>query len=136
MRELGNLYTAALPAWLAAGFEQAYEENVDLTGKTVLAIGYGSGDAAEAIPLTVCEGWREAASKIGFAHALDNAIELTREQYEQKHDGVEIDVGYVPNGEFVVERVGQRVSGEFQDIGVEYYRYIPDLSAVRERAAE
>jgi hydroxymethylglutaryl-CoA synthase len=136
MRELGNLYTAALPAWLAAGFEQAYEEDVDLTGKTVLAIGYGSGDAAEAIPLTVCEGWREAASKIGFARALDGAIELTQEQYEQKHDGLAIDVGYVPNGEFVVERVGERVSGDFQDIGVEYYRYIPDLTATEIRAAE
>jgi hydroxymethylglutaryl-CoA synthase len=136
MRELGNLYTAALPAWLAAGFEQAAHEDVELAGKTVLAIGYGSGDAAEAIPLTVCEGWRAAASKIGFARALEGSIELTREQYEQRHDGLDVDVGYVPNGEFVVERVGQRVTGEFQDIGVEYYRYVPDLSAVAERAAE
>jgi hydroxymethylglutaryl-CoA synthase len=102
----------------------------------VLAIGYGSGDAAEAIPLTVCAGWREAAKKIGFARALEGSIELTREQYEQRHDGVELDLGYVPNGEFVVERVGHRVTGEFQDIGVEYYRYVPDLSAVAERAAE
>ncbi|MDB4990427.1 MAG: hydroxymethylglutaryl-CoA synthase family protein [Myxococcaceae bacterium] len=129
MRDLGNLYTAALPAWLAAGFEHALESGVDLTGQTLLAIGYGSGDAAEAMPLLVSKGWREAASKIGFARALDNGIELTREQYEQRHDGGEIDVGYVPNGEFVVERVGHRVTGDFQDIGVEYYRYVPDQAA-------
>jgi hydroxymethylglutaryl-CoA synthase len=92
-------------------------------------MGYGSGDAAEAIPLQVSKGWRKAAEKIGFARALDNGIELTREQYEQRHDGVEIDVGYVPSGEFVVERVGHRVTGDFQDIGVEYYRYVPDLAA-------
>jgi hydroxymethylglutaryl-CoA synthase len=126
MRELGNLYTAALPAWLAAGFEQALHNNVELAGKTMLAVGYGSGDAAESIPLVVSAGWREAASKIGFARSLDNGIELTREQYEQRHDGIEIDVGYVPNGEFVIERVGHRVTGNFQDVGVEYYRYVPD----------
>jgi hydroxymethylglutaryl-CoA synthase len=138
MRELGNLYTAALPAWLAAGFEHALEDGADLAGQTVLAMGYGSGDAAEAIPLHVCQGWREAASKIGFARALEGAIELTREQYEQRHDGVDIQIDYVPNNEFVIERIGHRVTGDFQDIGVEYYRFVPDLVAAGEqvRAAE
>lgn len=135
MRDLGNLYTAALPAWLAAGFEHAVEENVDLAGQTLLAVGYGSGDAAEAFPLVVVPGWREAAQKIGFARALDGEVELTREQYEQRHDGHLVELGYQPNGEFVVERVGHRVTGDFQDIGVEYYRYVADVHAV-ERAAE
>jgi hydroxymethylglutaryl-CoA synthase len=138
MRDLGNLYTAALPAWLAAGFEHALEDGVDLTGQTLLAMGYGSGDAAEAIPLQVSKHWREAASKIGFARALEGAIELTREQYEQRHDGREIEIDYVPNNEFVIERVGHRVTGDFQDIGVEYYRFVPDLASASEqvRAAE
>jgi hydroxymethylglutaryl-CoA synthase len=130
MRELGNLYTAALPAWLAAGFEDALEEGVELAGQTVLAIGYGSGDAAEAIPLVVSKHWKEAAAKIGFARALDGAVELTREQYERRHDGHAVDVGYQPNNEFVVERVGDRVTGDFQDIGVEYYRFVPDATAL------
>lgn len=138
MRELGNLYTAALPAWLAAGFEHALEDGADLTGQTLLAVGYGSGDAAEAIPLHVCKGWREAAAKIGFGRALEGAVELTREQYEQRHDGVSIDLPYVPNNEFVIERVGHRVTGDFQDVGVEYYRYVPDHAAAGDvvRAAE
>ncbi len=135
MRDLGNLYTAALPAWLAAGFEHALEEGVELAGQTWLAIGYGSGDAAEAIPLSVAANWREAAGKIGFARALAGAVELTREQYERRHDGVEVELPYVPSDEFVVERVGQRVVGDFQDVGVEYYRYVPELADV-ERAAE
>ncbi|MET0342521.1 MAG: hydroxymethylglutaryl-CoA synthase, partial [Polyangiales bacterium] len=135
MRDLGNLYTAALPAWLAAGFEHAVEDGVDLAGKTILAVGYGSGDAAEAIPLKVVPGWREAAEKIGFSRALEGEVELSREQYEQRHDGHLVELGYQPNGEFVVERVGHRVTGDFQDIGVEYYRYVADVHAVG-RAAE
>jgi hydroxymethylglutaryl-CoA synthase len=136
MRELGNLYTGALPAWLAAGFEQAREEGVDLAGKTLLAVGYGSGDAAEAMPLQVVPGWEEAAAKIGFKRALEGAIDLTREQYEQRHDGLEADVPYQPRGEFIVERVGENVSGDNQDIGIEYYRYVPEAGELSQAAAE
>lgn len=134
MRELGNLYTAALPAWLAAGFEQARAEGAALAGQTLLAVGYGSGDAAEAIPLQVVAGWEEAASKIGFARALEGAVELTREQYEARHDGKSVEVPYEPRGEFIVERVGERLSGDGQDIGIEYYRYIPDAGEVAKAA--
>jgi hydroxymethylglutaryl-CoA synthase len=134
MRELGNLYTAALPAWLASGFEHALSEDVELAGQTLLAVGYGSGDAAEAIPLHVVPGWREAAAKIGFARSLEGAVELTREQYERRHDGLEAGVPYEPRGEFVVERVGERVSGEFQDIGIEYYAYVPETAEIAKAA--
>jgi hydroxymethylglutaryl-CoA synthase len=136
MRDLGNLYTAALPAWLAAGLEDAYGEHLDIAGQTVLAVGYGSGDAAEAIPMQVVQGWEEAASKIGFARALEGAVELSQEQYEKRHDGATVEVAYTPSGEFVVERVGQRVTGDFQDVGIEYYRYVPASSDAILSAAE
>ena len=125
VRDLGNLYTAALPAWLGAALEDAASGTDDLTGKTMLALGYGSGDAAEAIPLRIAEGWREAAAKLGFAEALEGAVDLDREQYEALHDGTEdlqID-GVSPRG-FVVERVGERYDPEFQDLGIEYYRWV------------
>ena len=63
MKDIGNVYCAALPAWIAAGLEDAYERDLDLAGGKVLAIGYGSGDAAEAIPMTVAPTWKEAASR-------------------------------------------------------------------------
>jgi len=130
MRDLGNLYTAALPAWLAAGLEEAYETGEDLAGKTVLAVGYGSGDAAEAMPMTVVPGWEEAASRIGLGRALEQFVELTREEYEQRHDGTPVTVAYKPRGEFVVESVGDRTDAAFQDIGIEYYRYVPEAGEI------
>src|SRR5690606_19185008 len=33
VKDLGNLYSAALPAWIAAGLEQALEEDVELCGE-------------------------------------------------------------------------------------------------------
>ena len=83
-----------------------YEEGKDSAGKTLLAVGYGSGDAAEAIPLQVVAGWEQAAAKIGVARALAGAVELTREQYERRHDGTGCGVALRAAREFVVERVG------------------------------
>ena len=76
MLDLGNLYTAALPAWMAAGFEQALDENSLAAGQEVLTLGYGSGDAAEVIPFFMAEGWKEATRKIRFADAMQFAVDL------------------------------------------------------------
>ncbi|HEX7063395.1 MAG TPA: hypothetical protein VF200_15590 [Woeseiaceae bacterium] len=124
MLDLGNLYTAALPAWLAAGFEQALEEGRELAGEELLTLGYGSGDAAEVIPFFVAEGWREAARAIGFGRAMEHTIDLDRAQYEALHDGRRVDdLEYDPQDEFLIEKVGQSDDRHFQDVGIEYYCY-------------
>jgi len=123
VRELGNLYSASLPAWLAAGLEEACERGIDLGGKRVLLIGYGSGDAAEAIPATVVEGWQEAAGAIGVRRALQDAVGLDLEQYEALHEGRAFPgLSGEPAG-FAIDQVGQRNDAAFQDLGVEYYRF-------------
>jgi hydroxymethylglutaryl-CoA synthase len=125
VKDLGNLYSAALPAWMAAGLEQAVREDVELVGAPLVAVGYGSGDAAEALPIAVRPGWKEAAARIGFAAALENAVDLRREQYEAFHDGGEVpDLAYTPQGEFRIARVGKSYDPSFQDLGVEYYEYV------------
>jgi hydroxymethylglutaryl-CoA synthase len=125
VKDLGNLYSAALPAWIAAGLEQAARAGVALDGAPLVAVGYGSGDAAEALPFSVSPGWAEAASRIHFVDALAGAIDLTREQYEALHDGEEVpNLAYVPKREFCIARVGKSYESSFQDLGVEYYEYV------------
>ena len=125
MMEAGNLYTGALPAWLAAGLEQALAEDLDWEGKEVVLLGYGSGDAADAMPLTIAPGWQKAAEKIRLAEALADPIDLSFEQYLalREHAATE-ELGYQPAAEFIVERVGSQTEHAFQDAGIEYYRYI------------
>ena len=120
--DLGNLYTASLPAWIGAAFEAAYAEDLDLSEKMMLAVGYGSGDAAEAIPLQVVPRWREAASKLGFAASLADAVDLTREQYEALHDGAPV-AGLPEETGFVISRVGETYEERFQDLGIDYYDF-------------
>lgn len=124
VKDLGNLYSAALPAWLAAGLEEAVVRNVALAGESMVAVGYGSGDAAEAIPVHAVSGWEAAAQRIGFRDALANPIDLTQAQYEALHDGREAQLTYEPTGEFLISRVGRQYEPAFQDLGVEYYDYV------------
>jgi len=125
VRDMGNLYSAALPVWLAAGFEEGAREGLDLTDRQMVAVGYGSGDAAESIPIRPVPGWEKAAARIGLHDVLSGSIDLTREQYEALHDRRDIaELDYRPSQEFVISHVGEEYSPAFQDLGVEYYKYI------------
>jgi hydroxymethylglutaryl-CoA synthase len=125
MLDLGNLYTAALPAWMAAGFEQAADEQRDLAGEEILTFGYGSGDAAEVIPLFVADDWRDATARIHFADAMEFTVDLNEQQYADLHDGRRVSgLAYLPKDEFVIEKVGRTDQRQFQDLGIEYYRYV------------
>jgi len=127
MRQLGNLYTAALPAWLAAGLEAAAQENLDLTNRELLVLGYGSGDAAEAMPVTVQPGWQDVAQNMALTSALEPVIDLTQPQYNTLH--------HQPNGAalppmpqpFEITKIGNTHTSHFQDAGVEYYGIGADL---------
>ena len=121
MKEVGNLYTASLPAWMAAGIENALESAEDITGKQILTIGYGSGDAAEIIPMQFVPGWREAAAKIDFAQQMEGAIDIDEEQYLALHDAGENSPLTNTREVFSIERVGQG-GDSFDDRGIEYYQ--------------
>lgn len=122
MREIGNTYAAALPAWIAAGLEQAYVERLAMAGKPILALGYGSGDAAEAIPMQVADGWEQAASRIRFRDALRPVQDLDFKQYYALHT-----MGTAPNlewpsaDEFLIESVGCSAINPHANDGIETY---------------
>ncbi len=124
VKDVGNLYTAALPAWIAAALEEGALGELPLTSRPMVAVGYGSGDAAEAMPVSPVVGWERAARRIGFAAALAQPLDLSRQQYEALHDGREpAGLEYRPRAEFTIARVGTTYHSAFQDLGVEYYEY-------------
>jgi len=124
MKEIGNVYCAALPAWIAAGMEEAARTGRKLAGGKVLAVGYGSGDAAEAFPMSVPEGWEQAAAKINFTAALEDAQNLTRAQYEALHDSGTAEGLDDPNDGFVIDEIGRNKNPQLSDEGIEYYRFL------------
>jgi hydroxymethylglutaryl-CoA synthase len=125
MREVGNLYTASLPAWMAAGLEQAAQQGERSSGDRILAVGYGSGDAAELIPMQLADEWQQMAQRIGFDQALNAPIDLDEAAYVALHDGGDEALSSRVPGVFYIDMVGSNTDG-FSDLGIEYYRY--DLS--------
>ncbi|MEL6548299.1 MAG: hydroxymethylglutaryl-CoA synthase, partial [Myxococcota bacterium] len=123
MMELGNLYTASLPAWLAAAVDEAAQQGE--AGRQWLLVGYGSGDAAEAIPARLVDGFEQAAGQVRFQECLQGSLDLTQEQYEAIHDGRDVQVDDVIENAFVVDRVGGMNGTSYDDVGIEYYRYVP-----------
>lgn len=125
--EFGNLYTASLPAWLAAALQEAAEEDgpADRTGERWLLIGYGSGDAAEALVATVQPGWRAAAQQIGLDEALAGAILLTADQYAALHAGEWPADLVEPALPIRIERTGEQNRRAFADVGIDYFAVAP-----------
>jgi hydroxymethylglutaryl-CoA synthase len=123
MQEVGNLYTASLPAWMAAGLEEAAQRELPLANTRILTLGYGSGDAAEAIPMVVVPGWADAARQIRFTEALAAPENLTEAAYTALHDGVTNEAAVSHQaGVFYIDRIGAR-EAHFDDSGIEYYRF-------------
>ena len=120
MKEVGNLYTASLPAWMAAGIESALADNAQFTGKRILTIGYGSGDAAEIIPMQFVDGWQTAASKIAFNESLADGADIAESDYIAMHDAAEDSLLTKQPGVFHIERTGQG-DASYDDRGIEYY---------------
>ncbi|MEK6805186.1 MAG: hydroxymethylglutaryl-CoA synthase [Pseudomonadota bacterium] len=124
MMNLGNLYTAALPAWLAAGFEDALDKSVELTGRQILLVGYGSGDAADAIPARVMPGWEKAAVRIGLKASLGGAVDLSQDGYRTLHGGdAASETSSLVRKGFLVRHAGHTQTPRFTDTGIEYYEY-------------
>ncbi len=127
MAQMGNLYTAALPTWIAAGLHEAAAQGLELSGQRFLAVGYGSGDAAEAMLLTVAPEWRAAVARMNLGGALAPAQDLDQAAYEALHDGFDAPgAGPAPPRHFEIERIGRAAEGaRIQDLGLEYYRFLP-----------
>ncbi|MGE4658733.1 MAG: hydroxymethylglutaryl-CoA synthase [Gammaproteobacteria bacterium] len=124
MKDIGNVYCAALPAWIAAGLEEALAQKQDIKGGHILAVGYGSGDAAEAIPMVVMDGWEKATSQINFNASLQPQQNLTQMQYESLHDTGDAQGLEHPSEGFVVDSIGSNAHPSFSDEGIEYYRFV------------
>ncbi|MDC0718105.1 hydroxymethylglutaryl-CoA synthase [Nannocystis bainbridge] len=122
VRQLGNLYTASLPAWIAAAFADAHARGLAWEGAAVTLIGYGSGDAAEVWRGRVTPGWREAAGRSDLAGALAGAIDVCREDYEALHERrAPVRELHAPRP-FAIAGRGVRYDKSWQDVGVPHYR--------------
>ena len=122
MDEVGNLYSGSLLAWIAAALETAQRNAVDLGSQKVLAIGYGSGDAAEVLELTVVDGFEEPARNIQFEHSLRESVAVSAEVYQSLHSGERV-LSPKKTGVFLLKGTDDPWKATLH-YGIELYQYV------------
>lgn len=122
VRQLGNLYTASLPAWIAAALADAAEQDLPWDDRHLTLVGYGSGDAAEVWSGRVVPGWREAASRIDFERVLAGAIDLSIDDYAALHDRRAPARPLPVTTPFAAAGRGATYDRAWQDLGIAHYR--------------
>ena len=124
-KEMGNIYSGSIFAWLAAGIEDSMKNGKDLNGKDGLLIGYGSGDAAEVIPISFTQDCCDKESNIKYSSAFSEPVNLTHKQYIKLRTNKILEgVESRKSKGFIVSKVGKEESTDFQDAGIEYYEYL------------
>ena len=124
-KELGNIYSGSIFAWLAAGIEYSKKNGKTLNGKDALLIGYGSGDAAEVIPISFTPNCCDNEKNIKYSAAFSDPVNLDHNQYIKLRTNKVLE-GIESNKSkgFIVSKVGTEESTDFQDAGIEYYKYL------------
>jgi len=124
-KELGNIYSGSIFAWLAAGIEDSMKNGKALNGQEALLIGYGSGDAAEVIPISFTQNCCENESNVKYSEAFSESVDLDHNQYiKLRTNKVLDDVGRRKSKGFIINKIGTKETTDFQDAGIEFYEYL------------
>jgi hydroxymethylglutaryl-CoA synthase len=127
LSELGNIYSGSLFAWIASALEDALTSDLDITTHKWLAVGYGSGNAAEIIPMKISKNWADYACKINFKNAFKESYDLTQEEYKKVHQ-LKYDLDFRPpiTG-FKISKFGNQDSLNYSDKDIPYYTFLGSL---------
>ena len=124
MREVGNIYTGALPpGW-----------RPDLPMPASAESNWPAANCSRSVTAVVmppmrsaaCRcGWQDAAARIGIETALQPYMTPRPNSTWRLREGRQPeDLRIDHAGEFIIDHIGSRSDRSFQDLGVEYYRYL------------
>jgi hydroxymethylglutaryl-CoA synthase len=103
---VGNSYSVSVFVGLDSLLEN---ERTDLSGKTVVLCGYGSGSHAVILGNKVPDDYRAAAKKLELMRLLNDRSKLSVEEYELIHKGEIEPEGWTRRGRgkrFVLQSIG------------------------------
>ncbi len=83
--EIGNMYTASIFMSLLSLLSDSYNNNLDLSGKTIGFIAYGSGSKSKVFEGVVQESWKSKVASIKLFETLDERSSIDVNTYENIH---------------------------------------------------
>ena len=115
--ETGNLYTASIFLALMSTLSSDLAENVDLKGKRIGFVAYGSGSKAKVFEGVVLPGWQEIVKEFRVFEKLNNRKSIAYDNYIALHNGCQTQPEAPEKGRWKVERIGT----EGVTLGARYY---------------
>ncbi len=116
-RDVGNWYTGSVHVARASALKHALENEIDVTGESLLVASYGSGAQAEIHSERVQDNWREEIAALNVDEQLAARYDISWDDYEEMHDvhnhemDVDIEPLTTPTDEFAFDgwgRMGER----------------------------
>ncbi|WP_138432653.1 hydroxymethylglutaryl-CoA synthase family protein [Winogradskyella algicola] len=83
--EIGNMYTASIFMSLLSLLSDSYDNNLELTGKTIGFIAYGSGSKSKVFDGVVQENWTSKLASINLFETLNQRTSIDVKTYENIH---------------------------------------------------
>lgn len=117
---IGNQYTGSIFLALMSTFESDLEDNSNLDGETIGLCGYGSGAKAKVFEGKVSPKWREVTSRWMLFERLAGRIAIDAKVYESLHKGTQKESVIAPQGEFILQEIGD----EGVDEGARRYKWV------------
>ena len=114
---VGNMYTCSIFLALMSVLAAEYNEGVDLTGKKLGFLGYGSGSKSKVFEATVQAGWKELTERFHLFENLEKRQSIDAKLYYQLHTRELKESIRPPADEFALTNIG--TSGVTE--GARYY---------------
>ena len=117
---IGNQYTGSIFLALMSTFESDLEDNSNLDNETIGLCGYGSGAKAKVFEGKVSPKWREVTSRWMLFERLGGRVAIDAKVYESLHKGTQKESVIEPQGEFILQEIGD----EGVDEGARRYKWV------------
>lgn len=117
---IGNLYTGSIFMGLLSALANASEKEIDLEGKKIGFLAYGSGSKSKVFEGVIQLDWKSAIANTKLFETLGNSFEIDFETYEKLHKKELKNPVRTPKQEWVLDRIEKEIPNL---LGARYYKW-------------
>lgn len=118
---IGNLYTGSIFMGLLSTLANASEKGINLEGKKIGFLAYGSGSKSKVFEGIIQLDWEMAISNVKLFETLTKSFEIDFETYEKLHKKELKNSVRTPKQEWVLDRIEKEIPNL---IGARYYKWM------------
>lgn len=118
---IGNLYTGSIFMGLLSTLANASDKKIELEGKKIGFLAYGSGSKSKVFEGVVQLDWKSATAKVQLFENLKKSVEIDFETYEKLHKKELKTSVLQPKQEWVLDRIEKEIPNL---IGARYYKWM------------